>query len=280
MERLNIHGIIDLDQMARLLNEMLERLSRQESVIEVLQHRCGSCVANADSLLKTTLEIERSISQITARLDEIQPLSSVEIYGKRYTVAEISILNSEQLMHISQELSLYLSRAEVEEQLNGLVDMRLSNIKLQRNMEKSNTLLDQISRTQLNINNRLASIELSLTSKLDKSEFSNLEAAVAKLDLYEDFKSSTTISIDKLFDFERNIQPIIRDHGSDLKKLLRETVTIERELAKMSNKEELLALANDFRTLLSTMDSFSPMSTVTEVLFIYILCLKGSDNIK
>ena len=49
MERLNIHGIIDLDQMARLLNEMLERLSRQESVIEVLQHRCGSCVASADS---------------------------------------------------------------------------------------------------------------------------------------------------------------------------------------------------------------------------------------
>jgi hypothetical protein len=224
-------------------------------------------VASADSLLKATLEIERSISQITERLDEIQPLSSVEIDGKSYTVAEISILNSEQLMHISQELPLYLSRAEVEEQLNGLVDMRLSNIKLQRNMEKSNTLLDQVSRTQLNINNRLASIELSLASKLDKSELSNVEAAVAKLDLYEDFKSSTTISIDKLFDFERNIQPIIRDHGSDLKKLLRETVTIERELAKMSNKEELLALAKDFRKLLSTMDSFSPLSTVTEVLF-------------
>lgn len=230
-------------------------------------------MASADSLLKATAEIERSISQITERLDAIQPLASIEVDGKRFSVAEISLLNSEQLMHISQELPLYISRAEVEEQLNGLVDMRLSNIKLQRNMEKSNTLLDQISRTQLNINNRLASIELSVTSKLDKSEFSNVEAAVAKLDLYEDFKSSTTVSIDKLFDFERNMEPIIRDHGSELKKVLKETTIIERELTKKSTKDELLALASEFRKLLSTMDSFSPLSTVAEVLFNNKNCL-------
>ena len=266
MERLNIHGIIDLDQMARLLNEMLERIARQETVIEVLQHQCGTCLASADSLFKATSEVERAISHISERIDALQPLTSIEIEGKRFTAAELSLLNFEQVMHISRELPLYISRTEVEEKLEELGDMRLSNIKLQRNMEKSNTLLDQINKTQLNINNRLASLELSLASKLDKSVFSNVEAAVAKLDFYEDFKSSAIISINSLCEFERNLQPIIRDHGYELKKLSEEAVITEKVLARKSSNDELLALASEVRKLLSTMDSFSPLSTVTEVL--------------
>ena len=162
MERLNIHGIIDLDQMARLLNEMLERIARQETVIEVLQHQCGTCLASADSLFKATSEVERAISHISERIDALRPLTSIEIEGKRFTAAELSLLNFEQVMHISRELPLYISRTEVEEKLEELGDMRLSNIKLQRNMEKSNTLLDQINKTQMNIMISITTIKLQI----------------------------------------------------------------------------------------------------------------------
>lgn len=189
----------------------------------------------------------------------------INLYHYRYSVADISLMNSQQILNINKELTECISRAEVEQQYQSLVDIRISNIKLQRNMEKSTVLLDQISKTQLNINNRLSNIELSLTSKLDKAEFSNVEAAVAKLELYEDFRQTTLTSLTSYHEFDKAMKTINADYKQQLQNLFSTQASLEKQLLNKSSTLEVAALSKEIQKILSNLETCAQSSDVKQV---------------
>eukprot|EP01037_Dinobryon_pediforme_P024418 gene24418-26207_t len=131
-------------------------------------------------------------------------------------------------------------------------------------MEKSTVLLDQISKTQLNINNRLSNIELSLTSKLDKAEFSNVEAAVAKLELYEDFRQTTLTSLTSYHEFEKAMKTINADYKQQLQNLFSTQASLEKQLLNKSSTLEVAALSKEIQKILSNLETCAQSSDVKQ----------------
>lgn len=80
---LNIYGVLDLDQMAETLNEMMERLNKQDSLISALQRTSEVTYSSADSLAREVSAINKAMDEFAQRLDIIQPAVSVEFENKR-----------------------------------------------------------------------------------------------------------------------------------------------------------------------------------------------------
>ena len=80
---LNIYGVLDLDQMAETLNEMMERLNKQDSLISALQRTSEVTYSSTDSLAREVSAINKAMDEFAQRLDIIQPVVSVEFENKR-----------------------------------------------------------------------------------------------------------------------------------------------------------------------------------------------------
>lgn len=80
---LNIYGVLDLDQMAETLNEMMERLNKQDSLISALQRTSEVTYSSTDSLAREVSAINKAMDEFAQRLDIIQPAVSVEFENKR-----------------------------------------------------------------------------------------------------------------------------------------------------------------------------------------------------
>lgn len=80
---LNIYGVLDLDQMAETLNEMMERLNKQDSLISALQRTSEVTYSSSDSLAREVSAINKAMDEFAQHLDIIQPAVSVEFENKR-----------------------------------------------------------------------------------------------------------------------------------------------------------------------------------------------------
>lgn len=79
--KLNIHGLIDLDQMAALLTTLVSRIDQQDKVIADLQNNSNSYV-NIEVFSDTLNELERSIKENNLRLDAVQLSATSRVMNK------------------------------------------------------------------------------------------------------------------------------------------------------------------------------------------------------
>jgi len=84
---LNMYGMIDLDQMAKLLNEMMDRINQQDNIIQSLANSVGILVSRS-KFDSSILQLENQISALKNRLDIIEPSVSVFYNDKRFEMFE------------------------------------------------------------------------------------------------------------------------------------------------------------------------------------------------
>ena len=83
--RLNIHGIIDLDQMAAVLTSLIEQIDRQNKVIMDLQKQMITFVSNqyfADKIQS----FEQSLSKLSVKADFIHEAATSSVSNKKYVL--------------------------------------------------------------------------------------------------------------------------------------------------------------------------------------------------
>ena len=83
--RLNIHGIIDLDQMAAVLTSLIEQIDRQNKVIMDLQKQMITFVSNqcfADKIQS----LEQSLTKLSVKVDSIHEAATSSVANKKYVL--------------------------------------------------------------------------------------------------------------------------------------------------------------------------------------------------
>jgi hypothetical protein len=80
--RLNIRGIIDLDQMSAVISGLMDRLDKQELFIIDLQQKLETCTCNEKFYSQVHL-LEESIYKTNDRLDAVQIASTAKVMNKK-----------------------------------------------------------------------------------------------------------------------------------------------------------------------------------------------------
>lgn len=161
----------------------------------------------------------------------------------------MAVSNWEQISKLSQTVSNCISRQEVENQYQNLMEIKVVNDKVKKDLDKTLLVTDYLSKSQLNINNRLTGIESSLSCKIDRSEVSNLESIAAKIDLYEDFKNNTIIELEKLNKSKSDIILSLKEHGQNIAAIQDNINTINTDISKTATKKDTHQIAKEIQKI-------------------------------
>ena len=80
--RLNIHGIIDLDQMAAVLISLIEQIDHQNKIIINIQKQMQSFVSN-QKFIEQFHSLEQILSKLSVRVDSIQEAATSSVLNKK-----------------------------------------------------------------------------------------------------------------------------------------------------------------------------------------------------
>ena len=80
--RLNIHGIIDLDQMAAVLTSLIEQVDRQNRVIGDLQQNMSLYVTK-QSFIERISNLENVVAKSNLKIDAIQEASTATVQNRK-----------------------------------------------------------------------------------------------------------------------------------------------------------------------------------------------------
>ena len=79
---INMHGIVDLDQMGSILTTLMSQVEQQNRIIESLQKDLANSVTKKQ-LDEFTLSINNYFSQVNNRIDSLQATNTVQISNKK-----------------------------------------------------------------------------------------------------------------------------------------------------------------------------------------------------
>jgi len=185
----------------------------------------------------------------------------------RFTVAEISLINSQQIVQLFEDFSNCVSRDEAQQQFQSLMELRISCIKIQNQMEKTMTLMDQLTKAQVDINNRLNSIDFSISLKVDKTYVNNIDTAISKLDIYETFRQNTMISLEERLQFEKEITETMQGQTSKLSQIIIKQLESEEKVQTKASKTQLISISNELKEMGKILNNCASSSVLNEVLF-------------
>jgi hypothetical protein len=80
--RLNIHGIIDLDQMASVLTSLIEQVDRQNRVIGDLQ-KSLSLYTTRQTFMERMGNVESLLSKASTRIDALHEATTATVLNKK-----------------------------------------------------------------------------------------------------------------------------------------------------------------------------------------------------
>lgn len=81
--RLNIHGIIDLDQMAAILTSLVDQVDKQNKTIGDLQKSLSLYVTN-HTFVERISKLEGAVSDMCTRVEAIQEAATATVLNKKY----------------------------------------------------------------------------------------------------------------------------------------------------------------------------------------------------
>lgn len=80
--RLNIHGIIDLDQMAAVLTSLVDQVDKQNKTIGDLQKSLSFYVTK-DTFTERVSKLETVVAHACTRIDAIQEATTATVLNKK-----------------------------------------------------------------------------------------------------------------------------------------------------------------------------------------------------
>ena len=179
-DKLNIHGIIDLEQLAGTLSNLIDRLDQQNEVITNLQKRMGSLFTQK-MFQENFVYVQDALSKIDARVETIATASSTKIDGKTVSAGDLALSNYQQLQKLTYQMTDCVRTKEFAKQCEGLIDVQTTNIKIQKDLDRTCRMTDNFSKSLMNMNTRVGGVETALGGKIDKSDFSHIEVASSSI---------------------------------------------------------------------------------------------------
>ncbi|KAJ1438781.1 hypothetical protein B484DRAFT_444391 [Ochromonadaceae sp. CCMP2298] len=244
--KLNIHGIIDLDQMATVLTSLIEQVDRQNRVIGDLQ-KSLSQYTTRQTFMERIGNLESLLSKAHTRIEALHEATTATVFNKKISAGNLATSNFKHITHLTELVHECATKLELDGTRKELAAARHDASVLRVDFEHSLAVVDQLSSAQLHQNNRTQTLESSVAGKIDRAECDHLQSLVSKVLLYDAFKSDTTQAMQELQHFrERSLQQYTQ-YEQQLSSLDAELQQAMLGLSRAATKKEAHALAKELQ---------------------------------
>lgn len=161
----------------------------------------------------------------------------------RISAGDLATSNFKQINYLAKLLSDCASKVELESQKKVLSATQFDLEVLRNDFNKSLGVVDQLSNSQYSQSNRISALESSVAGKIDRSEVDHLQGLVAKVLLYDAFKTDTTESLQQLHAHRLSASNRLGEHDAHLEEVDEEVRRLHEAVALAATKRDTKALA-------------------------------------
>lgn len=289
-----MHGIVDLDQMAAVLTALVDQVDKQNKVIGDLQKSLSLYVKN-DVFVDRLNSLEGVVATAITRIDAIQEAATATVTNKKYvqtsyvfkehflrshyphkcihriSAGHLASANFKQIGHLMKLVNECATKLELEVQKKELSGVQFNLEALRVDLNHSLGVIDELSNSQCHQSNRIAVLEGSVAGKLDRSECDHLQSLVAKVLLYDGFKTDTTEAVKQLQAFRSMSLTKYDAYDAHLGSVEEDLQQLQRALSLTATRKELHQLGKEIVAVETRLDTCASINTVSQV-YIYIYC--------
>lgn len=143
--------------------------------------------------------------------------------------------------------------------------MRVDLETLRVDFDHSLGVIDELSSSQCHQSNRISVLEGSVAGKLDRSECDHLQSLVAKVLLYDGFKTDTTEAVKKLQAFQSMSLNRYGAYDEHLGSVDADLQQVHRALSLTATRKEVHQLGKEIVTMGHRLDGCASVHTVSQV---------------
>ena len=204
--RVNLRGMIKLDQVEDLLSGLMEKMNSQEVTIKRMQQQLDLTL-NLHSAQESFASLHRQLKAAQHRIEVLENDSKVDIGASSSSaspptsivqvvpVKSLTRENHERIKELHKYVIELAKKNDVDERFQDLSKMFSEEIKDVRDKYATKELALQLQDGEQMISNRLVGMESLLSCKIDRSELAHLDALAVRLKSFSEFKDNTLLSL-------------------------------------------------------------------------------------
>lgn len=157
------------------------------------------------------------------------------------------------------------TKLELEVQKKELSGVQFNLETLRVDFNHSLGVIDELSNSQCHQSNRITVLEGSVAGKLDRSECDHLQSLVAKVLLYDGFKTDTTEAVKQLQAFRSMSLNRYDTYDEHLCSLDGDLQQLQRALSLTATRKEVHQLGKEIVAVETRLDTCASADTVSQV---------------
>lgn len=262
--KLNIHGIVDLDQMAMVLTSLVEQVDRQNKTIIDLRDSLSNYVTK-ESFVERIGALEDNLKRAWSKIDAVHEATTATAMGKRISAGDLASSNFKHICHLTQVLMDCATKVELEAQKKELSSVQYNLSELRSEYDKSLGVMDGLSKSQYHQSERIGALEVAVAGKIDRSECDHLQSLVAKVLLYDAFKTDTVEALKRLHRFRDESLDRYALYDRHLQELDEGVDQVRVAVSRAATKQDAHQLARELRDLDERLGLCASTAALSEV---------------
>lgn len=157
------------------------------------------------------------------------------------------------------------TKVELEVQKKELSGVQFNLAELRRDFDKSLGVIDGLSKSQLHQSERILALESAVAGKIDRSEVDHLQSLVAKVLLYDAFKTDTIEALRRLHAFRDHTISRCEEYEEHLRMLDEAMQEANATLSRTATKRDTHQLAGELQRLEERLRDYALCEQLAEV---------------
>jgi len=167
----------------------------------------------------------------------------IKLLVYRISAGNLASSNFKQINYLAKIVSECATKIELETQRKDLSATQWDLNVLRKDFDTSLGVVDQLSNSQYSQSQRISSLESSVAGKIDRSEVDHLQSLVAKVLLYDAFKTDTTDALKQLHAFRLSALDRLSGLDKHQEVVGEEVRALHEGLSLTASKRDVKALA-------------------------------------
>lgn len=168
-------------------------------------------------------------------------VSHIIVY--RISAGNLASSNFKQINYLAKIVSECATKIELESHRKDLSATQYDLTVLRKDFDASLGVIDQLSNSQYSQSHRISALESSVAGKIDRSEVDHLQSLVAKVLLYDAFKTDTTDALKQLHFFRLSALDRLGGLDKHQEEVDEEVRALHEGLTLTASKRDVKALA-------------------------------------
>jgi len=252
--KVNLRGMLRLDDVEDLLANVLNKLHKQEVVIKELQSQLANRL-DLNTAGDTFENIFEQTEMLRKRVTAVESASTVFVGEESLPASNMISMHINELQEIRAELALTATKTSVEGHFSEFADRHERDVASLRDQTAPLSMGTRLQQAQQDSAERLVSLERMCALKLDKSDLGHVEALAENLGRFEEFRVSTIEHITRLATTSSEHTNELKEHSGLLRQHSSSLDRLREEVALLAPKTEVRSLARELQSIRAGLES-------------------------